>query len=210
MTSNVLPNGQGVSIQVERTTLGNLIVSGKIHTFAGFPQRINWIAPRGAHRGMSFSGSGLPYHNAEQAFEGTPNKGMINSPDGSFKFEMTSFPSAYYTGLGSVYVPPVVMLETVKISEKIPGENDTFNTHAFLTGEGIPYRWISGSPTGSRVAPVEGEVGRAMYYSGREDLPFFQNQEMLCRNKAYPSEQTNFSMPTCVNSHPWDNTPAPA
>ena len=210
MTGNVLANGHGVSIQVNRTVSGSVVVSGKVEIFAGSPQIINWIAPRGIHRGMSFSGSGLPYHNAEQAFDGTPNKGVVNSPDGSFTIEMGSFPSAYYTGLGSIYVPPVLMIETVKTGILNPSEKDKFKTHAFLTGEGVPYRWIAGSPIGCRVAPSEGDIGRAMYYSGREDLPFFQNQEMLCRNKGYPSQQTNFNMPANVNSHPWNDTPAPA
>lgn len=205
MTSERSSNGDGVSVKIQRNQNGSILVTGNIDRFAGSPQQIQWLAPKGIHRGMSFAGSGLPYHNADQAFENTQNKGLINSPDGSFVIEMSTFPSAYYTGLGSTYVPPVLMLETVKA-----GSSDKFRTHVFLCPEGVPYRWIAGSPPGPRAAPVEGQVGRSMFYNGREELPLFQNQEALCRHKGYPSDQTAYTLPDRIDMNPWSVTPAPA
>jgi hypothetical protein len=154
---------------------------------------------------MSFSGSGLPYHNAEQAFEGTENKGSLFSPDGKFEIEMATLPSAYYTGLGSVYVPPVLIVEATR---KDNGEK--FKTHAFLS-EGIPNRWIAGSPPQSRVAPATGEIGRAMFYNGRENLPLSQNQEMLCRAKGYPSKESEYASAShFFHVSPWEDIPSPA
>ena len=205
MTSHRASKGEGIDVQVMRNEAGNVLVYGKITTFAGAKQNIYWIAPKGAHRCFSFAGSGLPYHNADQAFDNTENTGTVNSTEGSFTIEMPTLPSAYYTGLGSTYVPPVLMVETTRLDN-----GQKFKTHVFLTPEGIPYRWTAGSPPGPRSAPKENEVGRSMYYNGREDLPLFQNQEMLCRYKGYPADETAYALPGRIDANPWANTPSPA
>jgi hypothetical protein len=198
--------GENVEAEVRRSSDGTVTVSGHMTKYAGMKQNIRWMAPQKPHRTMGFNGSGLPYHDADQAFENTPHKGVIESPDGSFSLLMPTLPSAYYTGLGSVYVPPVLMLETAVVGQ----ENLTYRTHVFLSPEGVPYRWIAGSPPGPRVAPSENEVGRAMYYSGREDLGLFQNQEAILRYKGYPCQEVAQELPDRVDANPWLNTPAPA
>jgi hypothetical protein len=210
MNTERYSEGNGVSARILRNGNGNVLIIGKIQAFAGSPQKIRFIAPKGIHRGMSFAGSGLPYHNADQAFDGTENTGVINSPDGSFSIEFDKFPSAYYTGLGSTYVPPVLILETIKANSSDPEDPEVFKTHIFLSPEGVPYRWIAGAPSGPRYPPAEGQIGRAMYYGGREELPLFQNQEMLLRNKGYPADETAFGLPGRMDMNPWENTPSPA
>jgi hypothetical protein len=197
---------EGVDATVNRDAAGRVYVSGRLTRFFGARQTIRWMAPQRPHRGISFNGSGLPFHNADQAFEGSPNIGTIDSPDGSFSIAMATLPSAYYTGLGSTYVPPVVLLETAVMGQ--PGQ--TYRTHVFLSPTGIPFRWIAGSPPGARVEPRADEVGRSMFYNGREDLGLFQNQEMLLRYKGYPSEEAFNQLPDTVDKYPWINTPSPA
>lgn len=198
-------DGDGVVAQVTRDTSGRITVIGNMSKFFGQRQSIRWMSPRGPHRTTGFNGSGLPYHNADQAFHNTENTGLIESPDGSFSINMNSLPSAYYTGLGSVYVPPVLMLETHLLNSK-----ESYRTHVFLSPIGIPYRWIAGAPPGPRIAPDEDEVGRAMYYSGREDLGLFQNQEAQLRFKGYPTNQAAEELPDYIDSRPWSNVSAPA
>jgi len=198
--------GDGVDAEVTRDSAGRVYVRGQLTTFAGARQTIRWVAPQKPTRGIGFNGSGLPYHNAEQAFQGTPNKGLIDSPDGSFSIALETLPSAYYSGLGSTYVPPVVMLETAVMGR----ESDSYRTHVFLSPTGIPFRWIAGSPPGPRVEPRVDEVGRSMYYNGREDLGLFQNQEALLRYKGYPSDEAYNQLPDTVDKYPWVNTPSPA
>jgi len=205
MTSERRCKGNGVDAHVMRNEVGSILVMGKLYPFEGSNQRIRWIAPKGIHRNSSFAGSGLPYHNVDQAFDGTENKGSIISPDGTFTFELPTFPSAYYTGLGSIYIPPVLMLETMKEATQ-----ETFKTHLFLSPEGVPYRWVAGAPSGPRISPRGGDIGRAMYYNGREELPLFQNQEMLCRYKGYPSDETQMALPGLIDKNPWEDTPSPA
>jgi len=195
--------GDMVEAAVRRDTAGAVTVQGRIRKFQGSKQTIRWIAPQKATRGIGFNGSGLPFANSAQAFDNTPHNGVIESSDGSFTLQMAALPNAYYTGLGSTYVPPVLMLETIS-------NEGSFRTHLFLTPVAMPYRWIAGSPPGERVAPREDEVGRAMYYGGREHIGLFDNQEAHLRAKGYPADVASQGLPDNVDMHPWLNTPAPA
>lgn len=197
--------GEGVRAEVRRDTNGRVSVIGIMTRFQGQKQKIRWISPNSIHRTTGFNGSGLPYHDSEQAFFNTSNKGLIESRDGSFHINMNELPSAYYTGLGSVYVPPVLMLET-----NILETAESYRTHIFLSPLGVPYRWIAGAPPGPRALPADDEIGRSMFYTGREKIGLFQNQEAQLRYKGYPTRQANEELPDYVDSLPWLNVPAPA
>jgi len=198
-------DGDGVVAQVSRDTAGRVTVVGKMTKFSRQRQTIRWIAPKSPHRTTGFSGSGLPYHDADQAFLNTENTGVIESSDGTFNINMRTLPSAYYTGLGSVYVPPVLMLET-----RLDNSVESYRTHVFLSPIGMPYRWIAGAPPGPRATPNDEEVGRSMFYTGRENLGLFQNQEAQLRFKGYPSAQAAEQLPDYIDSHPWTYASAPA
>lgn len=54
----------------------------------------------------SVVGTGLPFPNAEIAYENTPNKGeIILDTNGSFEIYL-KYPNGYYESQGEVYVPP--------------------------------------------------------------------------------------------------------
>lgn len=195
--------GDGIVADVTRDVNDKVHVSGQITKYGANEMSIRWMAAKGAHRNTSFSGSGLPYHSPEQAFDNSPNKGLINSPDGSFELELVSLPSAYYTGLGSVYVPPAILFEVTTRN------GSTLRTHLFLSPEGVPFRWVAGAVPGPRAAPSENEIGRAMFYSGREDLGLFQNQEAILRYKGYPSKDAE-GLPDRLDAHPWSNATPPS
>jgi hypothetical protein len=194
--------GDGIVADIRRDVNGKVYISGQITKYGAKDMTIRWIAAKEPHRCTSFSGSGLPYHNADQAFHNSANRGYIRSPDGSFELVMNSLPGAYYTGLGSVYVPPVVLFEVNMGSKE-------FRTHLFLSPEGVPYRWIAGAPPGPRVEIDENEIGRAMFYSGREDLGLFQNQEALLRYRGYPTKDAE-GLPDVLDKRPWANAPPPS
>uniref|UniRef100_A0A6C0KZD7 Uncharacterized protein n=1 Tax=viral metagenome TaxID=1070528 RepID=A0A6C0KZD7_9ZZZZ len=193
--------GDGVEAQVRRDTQGRILVSGHIRKFQG-RQIIEWVAPNLPTRGIGFNGSGLPFANSDQAYERTPNRGKIDSPDGSFTINLNGLPNAYYTGLGSTYVPPVLMLETV-------GDHGKHRCHVFLSPIATPYRWIAGAPPGPKTESPD-EIGRAMYYNGRESLGLFTNQEALLRAKGYPADEAMYGLPDTIDAKPWLHTPAPA
>lgn len=195
--------GDGIIADITRDVNDKVHVSGQITKYGASNMTIRWMAAKGAHRCTSFSGSGLPYHNPEQAFDNSPNKGFIHSPDGSFELELVSLPSAYYTGLGSIYVPPTILFE-VKTANGFE-----FRTNLFLSPEGVPFRWVAGSVPGPRSPPANNELGRAMFYSGREELGLFENQEAILRYKGYPSKDAE-GLPDRLDAKPWSNATSPS
>ena len=108
--------GTGVEGAVRRNPSdGSVTINGRITGLGILPQRIMWIAAAPVTRGIGFSGSGQPYPNRDIALEGTPNRGTIDSPDGSFIIRLAGIPAGYFSELGSTYVPPVVeFLSTTK------------------------------------------------------------------------------------------------
>jgi hypothetical protein len=201
--------GKHIQARLTRNpTDGSVTVDGQITLFDEHtPILIEWIAAAPTTRGISFAGSGQPYPNRHIAFEGTPNKGSYESPDGSFHIRLVDIPAGYYSGLGSVYVPPCI--EFTVTNRAVPTQKA--KTLLFVTDTAAPYRWLNGSPATMKHDPNTGEsTGRAMYYAGREDFPIPDSQEALLRAKAYPSDMTARGWPEADDAKPWSTTPAPA
>ena len=55
---------------------GDVEVSGKVNSKTSNPKIIFWAANPPTYV-TSYSGSGLPYHNSDQAFDKTPNIGVL-------------------------------------------------------------------------------------------------------------------------------------
>jgi hypothetical protein len=198
-------SGKGVSAVVRRDpTTGKVQVVGSISALGPTPQVIEWIAATPTTRGMSFSGSGQPYPNRTIAFEGTPNKGTVQSHDGAFTIELAGIPAGYYSGLGAVYVPPTIEFLCTANGRTVKALLPIVETAA-------PFRWIGGAPPTMLPQPnTPTSTGRAMYYSGREDVAIFDNQEALLRAKAYPGDMAARGWPEADDAAPWSSIPAPA
>jgi hypothetical protein len=164
-----------------------------------------WIAAAPVTRGIGFHGSGQPYPNRDIALEGTPNRGVVESPDGSFIIRLTDIPAGYFSELGSTYVPPVVeFLSSTKDGKRL-------HSALWINDTAAPYRWNSGAPAPLRPTVANPEsLGRAMYYSGRDALPLFDNQEAQLRAKGYPSENTERGWPRADDAKPWAHVVPPA
>ena len=198
--------GTGVEGVIRRNPSNRSVtIQGRVTGLGFMPQRIAWIAAAPVTRGIGFSGSGQPYPSREIALEGTPNRGIVDSPDGTFSIQLVDIPAGYFSGLGSVYVPPMVeFLSTTKDGKRL-------HTSLWINDTAAPYRWISGAPATLRPeAPEEDSIGRAMYYLGREQMPLFDNQEAQLRAKGYPGEMTGRGWPQPVDAHPWKSMPPPA
>ena len=126
----------------------------------------------------SFSGSGLPYPNPEIAYNRTSNAGAVRAVNGRFQFRLKQ-PSAYYVGLGTLYVPPHV---NVKICEE--GQEDIYQT--IELGEGVPFRTLT-----YPAPPSEQPRISPMFYKTPEQV--VRTQEQILRDSGYPSSNT---MPT--------------
>lgn len=163
-------NCQGV---VSNQGDGNLLVKGTLK--GGNPNaKIVYWAPNPPTRGTSFTGSGLPYANPDQAFDRTPNSGTVQAQNFQFQFYLKE-PNAYYIGLGSLYVPPHVHL-------KVEGDDGQDVVHSIKLSEGIPYRTLT-----YPAPPSEAPRVSPMFYSVPEKV--VRSQEQILRDSGYRPHQ---------------------
>jgi hypothetical protein len=201
-------SGQGVEATVRRNPSDRSVtIQGRITALGAAPMTVEWSAAAPTTRGIGFAGAGQPYPSRAIAFENSPNSGRFESIDGSFTLQMKDIPAGYYSGLGSVYVPPLVEF----IAKSTASPQKVATAVLWINDTAAPYRWLGGAPATLRPEPnTEKSTGRAMYYFGREELPLFENQEALLRAKAYPGDMTARGWPEPEDAKPWTHTPAPA
>jgi hypothetical protein len=199
-------SGDGVQGVVSRNPVdGSVTVNGKITGLGPAHQKIIYIAAAPVTRGIGFAGSGQPYPNKEIAYSNTPNTGILESPDGSFSITLKGIPAGYFSGLGSIYIPPCVDFTCFNADKKM------FHTTLLITDTAAPWRWGSGSPaTMSPEIDTPDATGRAMYYFGREALPLFNNQEAQLRARGYPGEMTARGWPEPDDAKPWAHASPPS
>jgi hypothetical protein len=122
-------------------------------------------------RGMSFSGSGLPYPNPDVAYDQTPNKGVVKMNGGQFTIKLKA-PNAYYVGLTTLYVPPMLHVKVCRDNK----------VHHIPISHGIPFRTLTyPSP------PSKKPRSNAMFYCTGE-LPV-RSQEQILRDSGYKHDQ---------------------
>lgn len=126
---------QGV-VNKRKVSHNDLQIQGKIIDQVK-DNKIFYIAANGADRRASFSGSGLPFANQQQAFDFTPNVGEIKlGIDNTFVIDLIT-PNSYLVGLGSVTVPPSLFIQyfrpdgekrmiTIRVAEPIPYRTLTY------------------------------------------------------------------------------------
>lgn len=95
----------GVSVTVYRKGL-KLLVKGN----APGCDLVSYQAPGAPDLRLSREGSGLPFPNADVAFSGSDNSGIVNCIGGSFQFTL-DYPNSYYTGQGRVLVTPHILVK---------------------------------------------------------------------------------------------------
>ena len=199
-------SGSGVQGVVTRNPVdGSVTVRGQVTGLGPVPQKIIYIAAAPVTRGIGFAGSGQPYPSKEIAYSNTPNTGVIESPDGSFSIVLKDIPAGYFSGLGSIYVPPCIDFTCFTSKKKM------FHKTLMINETAAPWRWASGFPTPMKPEPDNPDAtGRAMYYFGREELPLFNNQEAQLRARGYPGEMTARGWPEADDAHPWAHASPPS
>jgi hypothetical protein len=127
-------------------------------------------APYG--RSRSFTGSGLPYFNAEMAFNPSPNTGITKvGEDGWVEIDIAYSPNSFMIGLGSVQMPPVVYL---KYTDDITGDCKVLSYS--LGSSIVPFRTLTYQPD---------KKGPEFYHVNTDPIP--NSQEEFILSKAYPS-----------------------
>lgn len=135
-------------------------------------KRVFYIAAAPADHRATYTGSGLPFANQLQAFEGTPNVGVaeVNEHDNSFEIELMT-PNSYIVGLGSVVVPPTLYLEYLDGDRKI-------RRTSIKVSNGIPYRMLT-------YPMVPRPRAGADFYDSQFYLPV-RSQEQILLDSGYP------------------------
>jgi hypothetical protein len=153
---------------------GDVVVQGEVKSKTSDPTIMFW-APNPPTWSQSYSGSGLPYHDSIQAYQQSPNVGAVKAVNRKFEFRI-KFPNAYYVGLGSLYVPPVVHF---KVCEDDCNQKEY---HTIELGKGIPFRTLTyPSPPSNR--PRDSP----MFYHCGKGLPI-RTQEQVLRDSGYPED----------------------
>ena len=158
--------------EVEYNNNGNITIKGLVKNISGLTKdsKLLYWAPAPPTYMSNFSGSALPYANPLQAYQNTPNKGVVNIVDKKFTFKMF-YPNAYYSYLGSKYIPPQIMF-------KICPDGIQFDSkiHIIKLDNGIPYRMLT-YPDNYNV----------MFYNNIYNLPV-RNQIKILNDSSYPKK----------------------
>jgi hypothetical protein len=151
---------------------GNITVTGKLErVFDPAIHHLVFMAAKPADLRTSYSGAGLPFANADMAYESTPNSGEIEvESSGAFSFSLNT-PNAYYSGLGTVYIKPHIQL--------VLNENGkVIDVYTIKVNEGIPFRTLSYPDNPPRCSPL--------FYGNNDTLPV-RTQEQILRDSGYPN-----------------------
>lgn len=127
---------------------------------------VTYLAAAPADHRTSFTGSGLPFANPVQAFQGTPNKGTLKLRGTHFTLNLL-YPNSYYAGLGTVQIPPTLYVSYTKWGKE--------KTVGIKIGEPIPFRHLTWPEQRANV----------MFYGKQEELPV-RSQEAIFRSSVYP------------------------
>lgn len=134
---------------------------------------IRYLAASPCDRRASFTGSGFPFHNAEQAFMDSPNKGIVRLQGNHFEIPLL-FPNSYYVQVGRELVPPTLFL-------MYDGQNGDERVVRIKLGDPVPYRFLG--------YPSQFTMGRndASFYHAHHNLPV-RSQEQVLLDSAYPNK----------------------
>lgn len=149
----------------------DVVIKGRIHEQVD--GAVTYRAATPMDRRASYTGSGLPFANADQAFDDTPNQG-------SFKLELHNefqvkliMPNSYYRALGTVLVPPTLYLQYQSHGKE--------RRISIKISDGVPFRMLT-YPSSMTMPRRD-----AMFYSGMTELPV-RNQEEILRSSGYPDK----------------------
>ena len=148
---------------------GDLLMYGKLSHMPD-DGHVTFSAAAPVDYRASFSGSGLPFADRDQAFYATPNSGTAAvHHDGSFEIRMAT-PASYYAGLGTVLVRPTVFLTFELAGKRTVTHVSVDDPVAFRLGT-YPHQF-----TNARDSPA--------FYRADSVLP--RTQEEILRASAYP------------------------
>jgi hypothetical protein len=161
------------SVEVMRSVAGSRGAVVVTLTFAEPTDdaRVEYVAAAPPHKNASFSGSCLPYTTVDQAFYGTPNRGQASvRMNRSATIQLVGMPGSFYTGLGTVVVPP-----TLYVAYHSGGQR---RTAAVVLHHGVPFRTLT--------YPDKRKSAAGAFYDVK--FPLARSQEQILYEAAYPAD----------------------
>jgi hypothetical protein len=142
------------------------VASGRIHDFGN--RKIYYIASSPADHRANFSGSGIPFANANQAFQNSPNIGESELDiNGGFSIPLLT-PNSFMMNLGSIRIPPTIYIKYMSTS-------GDWKVVPFKVSEGIPYRSMTYSP-----------LRKSVQFYNTNCVLNVRSQERILREAGYP------------------------
>jgi len=130
--------------------------------------KVFYKAPQPPDLRQSYTGSAIPFPDAEIAFDNTINQGTIITKKSVFYIRM-KYPNAYYSHLGTKLIPPHVILTVQNSKSKY--------TKYVVLDEVAPFRLLSyPSNPAPRTNPV---------FYDRSQLDNNRTQEAILRESGY-------------------------
>lgn len=147
-----------------------VVVRGRVMDAGVDAGRLRYLAAAPPDRRGSFAGSGMPFASSAQAFYNSPNQGQAAvGNDGTFELRLARHPNSYYSGIGTVLVPPCV--------------------HVAYRCRGRPYRALI------KIVDTAVPFRLLTYPSGRSGPMFYhvpeqpaRTQEAILRSTAFPAD----------------------
>ena len=121
----------------------------------------------------SYTGSGLPYTNANMAYQNSTNYGKVIIKNNKYSFNI-KYPNAFYAGLGTKYIEPHVIIRVYDINGLV------YKPYFIKLYNGIPYRTLTHPPP-----PNSWPRKNPFFYYGKEKLPI-RSQEQILKDSSYP------------------------
>lgn len=149
-----------------------ITIKGKIGSKVD-DNRVNYIAASSPDSMSSFSGSGLPFPNAQHAFSDTTNKGFF-TVDQNSEFELTiDEPNSYYMDMGKTLVEPSLFVRYAVGGKQM--------TERLVIGRPIAYRTLTYSTGGA-----DGTIARSSceFYQMATEVDA-RTQEQILLDSAY-------------------------
>tara|TARA_Y100000389_G_scaffold179456_1_gene193539 strand:+ start:19798 stop:20337 length:540 start_codon:yes stop_codon:yes gene_type:complete len=166
----IFPN---FTVEVERNCQTSLTLNILLKKFDKYTE-VSYLAAQPPNLLQSYTGSALPFPDAEIAYQNTINKGSFKPNSANLSISM-KFPNAYYSHLGSRLINPHVIL-TVSHNNKVDRE-------IIELGEIAPFRLLSyqSNPV-PRISPL---------FYHRETKQKTPSQEELLRKSGYKLKTPN-------------------
>ncbi len=140
-SDNFLPGSTDQTCKPSATSRpqGNFTVQGRLRPDQPPNSSVKYWAANPIDRRDSYVGSGLPFPNAEIAFENTPNTGVVQAVTGRYTIKLF-YPNSFYTEGGRTLLPPHVLV-------KVCGDS-TDDIQAIVLGAPLANKALTNLPGG--------------------------------------------------------------